>query len=205
MTPLDSEHNSAHNDSNIAPQTLYVIGIGSPHGEDIAGWEVIKQLKTKLPGVAGNVVTSERSSIARTDAIELRTASVPHDMLDWLDPHSPMHIVDARLGGKRLLGRFAVRQQEKSTELELVAASDNGTPTHCMKFSEIAENLRSGSTHQFDLLSVLQLSATLGKLPKQLTLWTVPIMSSEFGCVSDETNAAIHECAQQIAKELAHA
>lgn len=243
MTPPSPERTFAQDNSIIAPQTIHVIGIGSPHGEDIAGWEVIRQLRTELPKYsvaspalgngseatssllarrrepsgglpedsrttvtfANREVVSERFPIDPTYTTELRTASVPHDILDWLAPHSPMHIVDARLGGERLIGRFAVRQQDKDTELELMATGDNVTRDQCMKFSEIGESLRSGSTHQFDLLSVLQLSATLGKLPKQLILWTVPIISTEFGLVSNATHAAIRECVQQIAKELSNA
>jgi len=55
-----------------------VVGIGSAHGDDQAGWLLIDALLLR-----------NRTSVP------LRKAAVPHDMIDWLDDCKSLHIVDA--------------------------------------------------------------------------------------------------------------
>jgi hydrogenase maturation protease len=57
-------------------QTL-VVGIGSPHGDDQAGWLVAVKLA------------------ARQTAITVRRAQVPVDLLDWLDGVERLIVCDA--------------------------------------------------------------------------------------------------------------
>jgi Ni,Fe-hydrogenase maturation factor len=182
-------------------ETSTVIGIGSSHGEDIAGWEVIQQLRShwKLPR---HPHPAQKGSHTKAT---LRTAAVPHDILDWLAPSIATHIVDARLGGEPSIGRFRVQACEGLKQVELFATKNSGSPEPRLTISELTEGLRSGSTHQFDLLSVLELSAALGMLPKQLILWTVPIAHTKADEISESTRLAIHECARLIAEELADA
>ncbi len=60
-----------------APGTL-VAGIGSPQGDDRAGWLVIDRLANKPPLAA-----------------RLRKATSPHHLIDWMSGTTTLHIVDA--------------------------------------------------------------------------------------------------------------
>ena len=57
-------------------QTL-VVGIGSPHGDDQAGWLVADKL------------------VAQRPALTVRRAQVPADLLDWLDGVERLIVCDA--------------------------------------------------------------------------------------------------------------
>ena len=155
------EHSSAHlPDSRSLP---LIIGIGSPHGNDQVGWEVIEQL------------TSHADSCRLG---EFRKAAVPHDLLDWIVAERTVHIVDALAS-------------DASEPLRLTIAHDShGSLQASFRDEEDIEHycafprLQSNSTHHFDLLSVLQLAHALGNLPKQLVLWAVPIGQANCGSSS---------------------
>jgi hydrogenase maturation protease len=62
----------------IERQRSLVVGIGSPHGDDQAGWLLIEKLSSlELPDV------------------HLRKAAVPHNLLDWTGNCKALHVVDA--------------------------------------------------------------------------------------------------------------
>lgn len=60
--------------------TILVVGIGSPHGDDRAGWETVRSLAQLLGE------TTERM---------IRTAASPADLLDWLVGVRQLHVCDA--------------------------------------------------------------------------------------------------------------
>lgn len=80
-----------------------VVGIGSAHGDDQAGWQVIDIL-------AARKLTSAR----------LRKAAVPHDLIDWIDDCHALHIVDACDSQQALLrcplldGQFSIATRTRS-------------------------------------------------------------------------------------------
>jgi hydrogenase maturation protease len=175
-------------ESRIKPceltRSTFVIGIGSPHGEDQAGWAVIDGLSRVVP----------KNCI-------LRKAAVPHDLLNWLDVDSPTHIIDASVGRTTGVKRFSVTQDEKG-KLQLVAAES----TALISSESILNSLRSGSTHQINLLTTLHLVAAIGRLPRELVLWTISIKSSEkHGEVGSKTRDRINQCVSTLAKELRYA
>jgi hydrogenase maturation protease len=160
---------------------VFVVGIGSPHGDDRAGWEVIDRLARDVPR---NIV--------------LRKASVPHDLLDWLEAESPMYIIDASSDKVSGVRRFDLRNDNEG---KLSVTATNATKVVNENF--VSTSLRSNSTHQIDLLSTLELAATLERLPRQLTLWTVSIEAIEKnGDLSAEAQELIEECVSAISKEL---
>ncbi len=55
-----------------------VVGIGSPHGDDQAGWLLIERLSSQV-----------------SSQVRLRTASVPHNLIDWSDDCDALYIIDA--------------------------------------------------------------------------------------------------------------
>jgi hydrogenase maturation protease len=60
-----------------SPKQL-IVGVGSAHGDDQAGWQLVDTLKA-------------RSGVSA----QLRKARVPHDMIDWFDGCETLHVVDA--------------------------------------------------------------------------------------------------------------
>ena len=57
------------------------VGIGSPHGDDVAGWLVAEGLRQRqLPGW------------------EVHSAATPIDLLDWVRPDCPLWVADACRG-----------------------------------------------------------------------------------------------------------
>jgi hydrogenase maturation protease len=165
---------------------VVVIGIGSPHGDDRAGWAVID----RLSGI-------DNSNVAHREFV-LRKASVPHDLLDWLEVHSPTHIIDASRDKVPGLRRFSVAHDDAGKlNLSPIGAISKEDPQFFF------DSLRSNSTHQIGLLSTLELVAALGRLPRQLYLWTVSIASGEKNVgIGTETQERIDECILMIAKEL---
>ena len=185
MKSLETSHLGSERSESIVPTPLatslptLVVGIGSPHGDDQAGWEVIKQLSDRLVG-----------------DFTFRKASVPHDILDWLHSELNLHIVDASLDSEPGVRRHAIRQQpDPSVQI-------NQLQPLSADFAEMTfPDVRSSSSHQLDLLSVLKLASTLGKLPNQFILWTV----SMGNCMGTGTASRVSECARRIANELQNA
>lgn len=194
MKSPETSHLGSERSESIVPTPLatslptLVVGIGSPHGDDQAGWEVIKQLSDRLVG-----------------DFTFRKASVPHDILDWLHSELNLHIVDASLDSEPGVRRHAIRQQpDPSVQI-------NQLQPLSADFAEMTfPDVRSSSSHQLDLLSVLKLASTLGKLPNQFLLWTVSIELSckndcMGNCMGTGTASRVSECARRIANELQNA
>lgn len=175
---------------------VLVVGVGSPHGDDQAGWRVADHVAAVLGG-----------------AIAVRKASVPHDVLDWCDGRERLHLVDAfeTTRGSERLRRFDLAGDTGRGRPQIVlrptpvaggqpveTASDGKEPV------ETRPALRSGSTHQIDLLAVLGLSALLGKFPDHVTLWAIP--GREFAPGSRPSRScweATTRCAEALSGELA--
>ncbi|MEZ6133483.1 MAG: hydrogenase maturation protease [Pirellulaceae bacterium] len=165
-----------------------VIGIGSPHGDDRAGWEVIDHLENRVSK------PTERPLL-------LYKAAVPHDILDWLHRDVQLHIIDACSSVDRSVARFEIVQDE-SSGLQVRST----TATSVSQASIVLKYLRSNSSHQFDLLSTLQLAAVLGSLPPRIVLWTIPMITTEKTAdLSPQSLEYIAVCAVRIRQELCHA
>jgi Ni,Fe-hydrogenase maturation factor len=163
-----------------------VIGIGSPHGDDRAGWEVVGQL--------------EELCKEQCDAsVVLRKAAVPHDILDWLNRDTPTHIIDASSTVDSTVRRYEVFQVGGLC----FSSTDSEDST---KINVATDRLRSSSSHQFDLLSTLQLAAVLGNLPPRIVLWTIPIVTTEKNAdLNVATIGHVADCATRISRELFNA
>lgn len=179
-----------------------VIGVGSPHGDDCAGWEVVERL---------------RALDLSCSPDRFHKAAVPHDALDWFDPQSTTHVVDAMASQSDRLLRFELTRNAQGELQTLLTDQDDRRQT--VDFPA----LRSHSTHQFDLRSVLELAAALNRLPHRIVLWAIPIGGDDtpqgaLGWSSSEAsaehlaalpNATLerHIClaVQRIANEIDHA
>lgn len=66
--------------SSVTSRTL-LVGLGSPHGDDQAGWLVVSELEQRLGGNATKLAC--------------RLAKSPCDLLDWLDEVTHLIVFDA--------------------------------------------------------------------------------------------------------------
>jgi hydrogenase maturation protease len=167
---------------------ILVVGLGSPHGDDQAGWTAIDRLETlSLLGV------------------KLIRLAVPHDLLDWLDEVQELHVIDAAQSVDRGLANALVRFEtqnigEKSLRWQSSYCGNEGDSKPDLIRPT---GLRSAGTHQIDILTVLELANCLRTLPKRVVLWTIP--ASRFGAtagVSKECHLMIEHCAKYIGSEL---
>lgn len=116
------------------PRQTLVVGIGSPHGNDRLGWDVVDAVARHLePGSA---------------AVTVRRAQVPSDLLDWLDECDRLIVCDACRMGMPL---GSIRRWNWPDP-------------------EILSQQLAGS-HSWHLPGVLELSATLGRLPPEVIVW----------------------------------
>ncbi|MFM9959610.1 MAG: hydrogenase maturation protease [Planctomycetaceae bacterium] len=91
-----------------------LVGLGSPHGDDQAGWLVASELQRRLSG--------------QPDLLACRLAKSPSDLLDWLDDVTHLIVCDScesptQLGELRLwhwpADRFVRTRSSSSHQLGL--------------------------------------------------------------------------------------
>ena len=181
-------------ETNPNARTL-VVGIGSSHGDDQAGWKVIEQLeRLQLPG------------------IELRQATVPHDIVDWLSGNIALHIIDG------CLSNDVVNHSEDLPHQRFEMVEDAKGQVSSLRFMDSRQRqsataidqpplpLRSAGSHQIDVFTVLELAACLKRLPKHVVLWAIP--GKHFGPGNGITTGcknAIASCVEHLSQELGHA
>ena len=145
-----------------------VVGIGSPHGDDQAGWLLIERLSSKV-----------------SSQVRLRTASVPHNLIDWSDDCDALYIIDAC--------------DDSETVMRIELSDEHST-------AKIDHLTRCQSSHQFGIGKTIELGLVLGKVPPRLVVWAIP--GKNFGpgqSVSELCRQQVDRCAELIAEELAHA
>lgn len=173
--------------NNIRASCL-IVGIGSPHGDDQAGWQVIEQLQSL-----------ERSKI------ELRKAAVPHGLLDWLGGVTVLHIIDSSVCelDNFCVQRFDLRKQPPSNEFQWSWIPSQQKSTGIVTTLERPLKLRSAGSHQIDVLTVLELAACLDRLPKYVVLWAIPgHRYNASDAMSEGCQTAIQQCVTSIREEL---
>ncbi len=179
--------------SEQEPLTL-IIGVGSPHGDDRAGWEVIDRLMEEI--------ATEVASVNAT-SLQLHKAAVPHDILDWLTSDTIVHIIDASVDVAPEVRCYLIASE--TNKLSIRELTLNSLPATCCEQDPIAcrLQLRSNSTHQFDLLASLELALALGRMPKTVLLWTITISQTKAAAaLSNSTQTLVHQCARHIANSL---
>ena len=86
---------------NSSGHTVSLLGLGSPHGDDAIGWEIIRALKTALPGW-GLFYAAE-------------TLESPWDLLNYLATDSPTIIIDACRSQRATGSVFEISRNELHT------------------------------------------------------------------------------------------
>lgn len=160
--------------------TTLFVGVGSPHGDDRAGWLVADALsniaESEIASRSMHFAAESRSAVEQRPRIAIRKVGVPADLLDWLDGVDRLIVCDAVCGG--------------------------GPPGRLYRWlwpdSQIGQNPSRGS-HDFGLYAVLELAAALGRLPAEVVVWGIeagPVHSQ--ARLSPEIEQAIPHLANRI-------
>lgn len=157
---------------------ILIVGIGSAHGDDQAGWLVADELARRIPG---------------REFISVRKASVPLDFLDWLEHVNVLHLIDAfqDSGGEKNVRRF------RWFDGQLICHSSNAR--------EDSELNPPGarSSHGFSVPDVLRLAEQTGMLPEMTVVWAIPGSNFQPGTrMSESCQNNICMTATQIMAEL---
>jgi hydrogenase maturation protease len=151
----------------MKPQKILLAGLGSPHGDDQAGWLVVDELSQAFSG---------------EDHVVCRKASVPIDLLDWIEPFDAVHIVDCGIAS------FAEQSDGLCFEVPAVwqflwdgsalvwevERSDGQTvASSATVIGSLLKSLDSRGSHDFALADVLALGSQLQRLPSHITVWAI--------------------------------
>ena len=146
--------------------TSLLVGIGSPYGDDSVGWEIANR-------VADHV----------GDAIRVRCASTPAELLDWLDGVDVLDVCDAVASGGEIGSVFCWHWPA----------------------AEI-EHAPFGGSHDLSLPAALALAETLGRLPAHVRIWGVAIAPGRaLGPLSPAVAAAVPKVVERICGARSHA
>ena len=175
-----------------APGRVLVAGLGSPHGDDQAGWLV-----------AENIATQFRTH----PRIVVRRAMIPLDVLDWLEGIDILHVCDACdiFGdGNDRDGSEAASRDRKLHRLtwdaDQMMDSDNSGKA---AVNASLKSLRGRGSHDFGLPDVLRLAEKTGLLPKRVIIWAI-----EGSCfrpedlMSNETRETALQAVDELTTEL---
>jgi hydrogenase maturation protease len=154
---------------------ILFVGIGSPHGDDQVGWSIADALAELLPGVA------------------TRKASVPADLLDWLERVDLLGVCDACRGGgpAGTVQRFEWERSTGPARSSILASM---------------ERVRVSGTHGLGLSAVLDLAQRLGRLPDRILVWGIEGQAFELGEeLSPRVKDLLPAITAAIRSELFHA
>ena len=152
------------------------VGLGSAHGDDQAGWQIAEVLATR--STTGSPVL-------------VRKAANPSDLLDWLAGVEQLHIVDAWTADRAVGTMHRIECRRSMTD-------------NAERLPEL-DRLRSAGTHQFGVAAVIDLAATLGRLPDRVVVHAVCGRDFRPGAaLSPDLEQALPQLADAIWSELAH-
>ncbi len=157
-----------------------LIGVGSPHGDDRAGWSVAERLAELDPQKKEEALPMGRGGVS------IVSVATPIDLLEYLDGVEQLQVCDAFVGDGPA-GRL-----------------------YRWLWPEAAiEQTRFVGSHDISLAAALQLAESLGLLPAQVVVWGIDVGPSPC-CVppasadrfSTTLETGIRAAVQQIAAEL---
>jgi hydrogenase maturation protease len=163
--------------------TLFV-GVGSPHGDDRAGWLVADALSemTETCGFTRPIrlLDPGGTAVERKPSLAVRKTGVPAELLDWLDGVARLIVCDAFCG-----------------------AGPAGAIHRWLWPDPRIAQCHSAGSHDFGLPAVLELAATLGRLPAAVVVWGIEAGRVRPGAeVSPEIQRALPDLVARIHGEL---
>lgn len=180
---------------SLEQTAITIVGVGSPQGDDQAGWMVIDLLRKAEQTALCNPYSTRQCPVS------LHHVAVPHDLLDFISQSSTLHVIDAvkyvgvpaESEDCHSVQRYRVRFAEDSGQLTLqrqlelaevgvaevsaAGGSDKQAACSVTEANLSAASLASATSHQFGLLDSLKLAGQLGMLPCDVNLWTIPIIT----------------------------
>jgi Ni,Fe-hydrogenase maturation factor len=166
----------------MSATTTLLVGIGSPHGDDRAGWEVVRLVQNRL----------------RSRGL-VRCAQTPAELLDWLDGVERLEICDAVYDAAYDTAGRAAGYAHRGVGLD-----ETTDPVRCWQWpsNELQQTEFRGS-HDLSLPAVLELAEALGRLPARVRIWGVPIVQTEaLGPISARAAANVRAAATRICRTL---
>ena len=160
------------------PEKILIVGVGSAHGDDQAGWLVADELARQIPD--GSFVS-------------VRKASVPLDLLDWLGNIKVLHLIDA------------IQDSGCGENVRRFRWLNGQMICHSSKAREnsMLNSPAGRSSHGFSVPDVLRLAEQTGMLPEMAVVWAIP--GSNFqpgGRMSEPSQNNISRTATLIMAEL---
>jgi hydrogenase maturation protease len=177
-------------------QRVLIAGLGSPHGDDQAGWLVVEKLAIECQD---------------DPDIMVRRASIPLDLLDWMEGVDVLHICDACEATESQVKLHRIEYRAETDELASQGreAADSSTVNAVNQGTNIPRSplnlhsLRSRGTHDFGLPEVLRLAEATNLLPERVIIWAIG--GKRFGpeaAIGDVCRDAVQEAANQIQREV---
>lgn len=147
-----------------------IVGIGSPHGDDQIGWRVADSLRSAV-----------------SPEVEVREASTPSQLLDWLDGVDRLIVCDACQVRRRFPDDL----------------TDSTLSVHRWQWPTLQVSmLRSAGSHSFGLPQVLQLAERLGRLPQEVIVFGIEGRQFDaFASLSPDVEKLIDQLVSEIANE----
>lgn len=178
------------------PQRILIAGLGSPHGDDQAGWLIAENLASQCQENSDTMI---------------RRASIPLDLLDWLEGVDVLHICDAceATESEVKLHRITYRGATDGPANDRRQPPDSSTLNAVNQGIDIPRSpvtlttLRSRGTHDFGLPEVLQLAEATRLLPETVIIWAIEGTHFQPACaLSEKTKETAMEAAARIMREL---
>lgn len=179
---------------------VLVVGLGSAHGDDQAGWLVAEHVSKKVSGTLDSSEEQDEypmweSSRHLFQHVIVRRAMVPLDVLDWLEGISVLHICDACQTTKTVR-----RLQRLTWNAGQLVGSDQAADSDV---NTALKSLRGRGSHDFGLTDVLRLAEITGMLPKQVVIWAIAANCFQpEDVMSDETRKTVSQAVNEMILEI---
>ena len=193
--------------SSATSRTL-LVGLGSPHGDDQAGWLVASDLQRRLAGQPDINVRRSRDYVAVTAPRDEPNASRPlqTDRAPCFLERSAHH---AERDGYVLACRLAKSPSDLLDWLDdvthLIVCDSCESPNQLGELrlwhwpADRFVRTRSSSSHQLGLPDVLDLATNVGRLPPRVEIWAIG--GGRFA-PETEPSSLVREACQRLALQL---
>ena len=156
------------------------VGVGSPHGDDRAGWLVADALSNRARAGCFTPPTDARAGCR---GLVIHKASTPADLFDWLDDAATLIVCDAVRG-----------------------AGPIGSLHRWIWPDARIGRLRASGSHDLCLSEVLEMAGRLDRLPAHVVVWGIEASPvAPVSEVSPEVGQVLAVVAEKIWSELSPA
>lgn len=162
----------------MSDSATLIFGIGSPHGDDRFGWEVIRRLQQQWPAARHDGCFSDDRS---PECLLIPLAS-PVDLLNHLGSQRRVVICDACWG-----------------------LSQTGDIRSFDWPDEAIEHLSGSGSHDFSLVDTLRLAERLQRLPPQVTIWVAERTSETIptSVIEQKLSPPVAKAVEQVVSHIA--